>query len=211
MKLSRIPNGKHNSGTSLLEVLVSIVIVALGLLGLAGLQAKMQVADMEAYQRTQAILLVEDMASRILANKTQHCDYTDDCDAEMTLLGTSESPVQPSNCGTVSALPADTYRQRLDFCEWSNSLKGAAETMGGSSVGALIGARGCLQRTGVSLGGFQKQMIVTVVWQGASPTTAPHANVTCGLNAFNASCSSGDDRCRRVVSTTITVYNPLTL
>ena len=38
-------------GFTLIEVLVTLVIVALGLLGLAGMQVQLQRADMEAYQR----------------------------------------------------------------------------------------------------------------------------------------------------------------
>ncbi|MDP2786661.1 MAG: type IV pilus modification protein PilV [Pseudomonadota bacterium] len=208
MKPSRFPAKKYSLGTSLLEVLVSIVIVALGLLGLAGLQAKMQVADMDAYQRTQAILLLEDMASRALANKTNQSSYVPSpafSNTTITTLGTGDSQV--ADCTTLSS----PTRQQLDACEWSNSLKGAAETLGTSKVGALIEARGCLQRTGDVLAGQRKQMVITVVWQGATPTVAPPAAVTCGLNAYNASCPSGDDRCRRAVTTTITTYNPLTL
>ncbi len=210
MKQHRFTSRKYYLGSSLLEVLVSIVIVALGLLGLAGLQAKMQVADMEAYQRTQAILLVEDMANRILANKSRQCDYTDECGGGIQLLGTGESPVQPDECVEVAANPANTFRQRLDYCEWSNSLKGSAETISDENVGAMIGAKGCIKATGTLTGAEWSHVIVTVVWQGASPTKAPPANVTCGADAYNGSCPSGDDRCRRYVSTTIATFNPLT-
>ena len=47
-------------GVSLIEVLVTIVILAVGLLGLAGLQMRLQSSEVEAYQRTQASLLLED-------------------------------------------------------------------------------------------------------------------------------------------------------
>jgi type IV pilus assembly protein PilV len=55
----------RESGFTLLEVLVTAVIIAVGLLGLAGLQAKMAATQMEAYQRAHALVLVEDMAARI--------------------------------------------------------------------------------------------------------------------------------------------------
>ena len=51
---------KH-SGFSMLEVLVSIVIVAVGLLGMAGLSARSTTAEYEAYQRAQALILLSDM------------------------------------------------------------------------------------------------------------------------------------------------------
>ena len=52
-------------GTSLLEVLITMVLVAFGLLGIAAFQAKAQIGSIEAYQRAQAVLMLEDLQSRI--------------------------------------------------------------------------------------------------------------------------------------------------
>src|SRR4051812_34767512 len=61
-------------GFTMIEVLVSLFIVTLGLLGLAALQAKAQQAELESYQRAQALVLVQDMVDRINANrKTAGC------------------------------------------------------------------------------------------------------------------------------------------
>lgn len=206
-----VPQHPHSptrqTGTSLLEVLVSIVIVALGLLGLAGLQAKMQVADLEAYQRTQAIMLMEDMASRVTAyanGKQSTTDYFATALNTKITLGTGGS--QPSDCTTLIS----PTRPKMDDCEWENSLKGAAEVQGTNKLGAMIGARGCLQKIGTILAGNASQIVVTVAWQGMSPTVAPPAAETCGKDSYNANCPSGDDRCRRVVSTIVQTYNPLT-
>jgi type IV pilus assembly protein PilV len=48
-------------GTSLVEVLVTVIVLAFGLLGIAALQAKAQVGNLEAYQRAQAVVLLQDM------------------------------------------------------------------------------------------------------------------------------------------------------
>ena len=66
---------REQRGTSLVEVLVTIVILAFGLLGLAGLQSRLQISDMEAYQRAQALVLLEDYTSRITSNRGQAVDY----------------------------------------------------------------------------------------------------------------------------------------
>ena len=55
-------------GATMIEVLITIVILAFGLLGLVGLQAKVQLADFESYQRAQAVVLLSDMVDRINAN-----------------------------------------------------------------------------------------------------------------------------------------------
>ena len=58
-------------GFTMLEVLISLLLVVLGLLGLLGLQTQAQVAEFESYQRSQALVLVSDMAERI-ARARQH-------------------------------------------------------------------------------------------------------------------------------------------
>ena len=62
-------------GAALIEVLVSILIVSFGLLALAGLQTKMNSALLEAYQRAQALTVLEDMTQRIQANQNQSANY----------------------------------------------------------------------------------------------------------------------------------------
>ena len=53
----------------MIEVLVSLVVLLLGLLGLVGLQAKAGHAEMESYQRAQAIALLQDITDRMNANR----------------------------------------------------------------------------------------------------------------------------------------------
>ncbi|WP_232324480.1 type IV pilus modification PilV family protein, partial [Variovorax sp. WDL1] len=62
-------------GATLLEALVTLVIIAFGLLGLVGLQSRLQVSEMEAYQRSQALILLNDMANRIAINRRAAGSY----------------------------------------------------------------------------------------------------------------------------------------
>ena len=62
-------------GTSLIEVMVTVVILTFGLLGLAGLQSRLQLSEMEAYQRSQALILLDDMASRVTTNRNAASTY----------------------------------------------------------------------------------------------------------------------------------------
>ena len=62
-------------GTSLVEVLVTMVILAIGLLALAGLQARLHVLQIESYQRAQALILLQDMTSRIVNNRYDAASY----------------------------------------------------------------------------------------------------------------------------------------
>ncbi len=65
----------RESGTSLIEVLVAMVVLAIGLLGLVGLQARLNVLQMESYQRAQALMLLHDMATRIESNRNAAATY----------------------------------------------------------------------------------------------------------------------------------------
>jgi type IV pilus assembly protein PilV len=57
-------------GFTLLEVLVSVLVLSIGLLGLASLQVAGMQNNHSAYLRTQATLLAYDMADRMRANVT---------------------------------------------------------------------------------------------------------------------------------------------
>ena len=53
------------NGATLLEVLVTVIILAFGLLGLAGLQMQTRSVEMESYQRSQAMVILNDMVNRL--------------------------------------------------------------------------------------------------------------------------------------------------
>ena len=61
-------------GITLVEVLVTLVILAIGLLGLVGLQARVQILQIESYQRAQALMLLNDMTGRITNNRNNAAD-----------------------------------------------------------------------------------------------------------------------------------------
>ncbi len=168
----------------MLEVLVAIVVVAIGLLGLAGLQVKMQSADMEAYQRTQAVMLLQDMADRISVSRGNLDAY-----ASRTL----------GNGGTAPTCDGSSSRADQDLCEWHDALLGASETLSSGTVktGAMIGARGCTSSITTDATGY-RQITLSVAWQGQSASATPSA--ACGENAYTPS-----EAYRRVVSTFVTV------
>src|SRR5919202_6329509 len=76
------------SGFTLIEVLISLLILTFGLLGLAGLQGVAQRAEAESYQRAQALVLLQDMVDRINANRKVAGCYAFSPAAGTTLAGT---------------------------------------------------------------------------------------------------------------------------
>jgi type IV pilus assembly protein PilV len=181
-----------SAGLSLVEVLVTVVVLAFGLLGIAALQAKVQVGSIEAYQRAQAVVLMDDMRARIVGNAAHAADYVTE-----TPLGKDDT--QPDDCTTLALGSA------RDQCEWSQELKGAAEqTAAGAASGAMIDARGCVEQlqapdpsAGVCRPGVYR---VSVAWQGLHPTRA--SALACGANQYGA------DANRRAISVQLAIGLP---
>lgn len=59
---------QHQTGVSLLEVLIAVLVLSVGLLGIAGLQTANLRNTQSAHQRTVAVLLATSMGERIRAN-----------------------------------------------------------------------------------------------------------------------------------------------
>ena len=170
-------NPAKQLGLSMIEVLVTLVILMVGLLGLAGLQMQGLRSEMESYQRVQALILLQDMAGRINANRVNAATYV------ANDIGTGDA--QPADCTALAGQPRD-------ICEWSNALKGSGEATSGSApVGAMIGGRGCITQPAANT--YQ----ISVVWQGLGQTFAPAD--PCGATLY------GDETQRRVVSINVTM------
>ena len=180
-------------GTSLVEVMATLAILAFALLGIAGLQSKIGTAEMESYQRAQALVALSQMTERLSANSANAPAYV-----TAAPLGTGDA--EPANC-----VGAGLTGAALDLCEWSNALKGAAETSGTRSVGAMMSGRGCITQEqapvpalGTCTAGIYR---VLVVWQGTTPTAAHAAPaLACGTGLYGAS-----DAYRRLISATVSV------
>ena len=71
MKSSVSPSALKQRGFTLIEVMVAVVVLAVGLLGLAGLQATSLRFNDSAYQRSQATALAYDMVDRMRANRRE--------------------------------------------------------------------------------------------------------------------------------------------
>ena len=184
-------SSKLHAGFSLLEALITMVILAFGLLGLAGFQVKTQILQVEALQRAQAILLVEDMVNRVSANRANAASYVTN---PAQPAGFDDS--QPKSCGLSS--PPITGAA-LDVCEWSNVLKGATETktrgLTTDAVGAMTDARGCID---LIAGSVPPVYRVSVAWQGMSVQTAPL--IPCGAFRYGS-----NDGYRRAFALTVPI------
>lgn len=189
MKIGLTYPPARQNGTSLLEVLITLLVLAVGLLGLAAFQAKAQVGTIESYQRAQAVVLLDDMYARMRGNPGQAASYV------TAALGTGAAT---ADCSLAAAGSA------RDLCEWNVALQGAAELKGTNKVGAMQGARGCISQlqapdpsNGVCRPGVY---LVAVAWQGLHKTQAPA--LACGMDSY------GEESYRRAISVRVAVGLP---
>lgn len=177
-------------GALMIELLIALVLVLIGVLGLMQTQARLQESEVESYQRTQALILLNDMANRMEANRN---------DAPAYVTG------GPLGVGSDCTALSSTTIQEQDHVAWCRALQGAAESRSGTDVGAMVGGRGCIQET---VGPGVREYMLTVVWQGLVPLKAPPASVSCGADLYDdADRGCEDDRCRRYVTTIVRMAN----
>lgn len=134
---------KASAGFTLLEVLVALLVLSVGLLGLAALQTFSLKLNHQAYERTQATLLIDDIIDRMRANP------------EGVKLGAynsvSSSTTLPSynNCATTDCRTGTDFAN-YDIAMWKSAIQ--ANGMLAAGTGAIESPDGML-------------FTVTVTWQ----------------------------------------------
>ena len=91
-------------GASLIEVMVALLILAVGMLGFAGMQTRGIVTGRQAYLHSQAVFLAEDIVERIRANATQKLSYS----MLATDTGTNHN-CDANNCTAASMVAWDQF------------------------------------------------------------------------------------------------------
>jgi len=182
---------KNQTGMMLIEALVSLVIAAIALLGTVTLMAKSTRSEMESYQRVQALTLVQDMVSRINANRQVATCYSNGA----TGLSTTTAPLPVCATGAPTPTANQAATANADLAAWKNALLGSSEVSGTSKVGAMIGAVGCITQVDA----VNQIYRVSVAWQGLMPTATPV--LTCGQASIPGT------NLRRVISVQIQIAN----
>jgi type IV pilus assembly protein PilV len=186
---------RFQTGFTLIEVLVTFLLIATGLLGLAALQVTTINNAFEAQQRALVTALVDDMAERLRMNPVGvRSENYQSFDPQIPC---PTSGVTADGQATMSP----EVRAALDECQWAAMLKGLAVKTAEadtSGIGAPIGAMGCLDAQ--IRPGDETVVRVAVAWQGLTAQVAPFA--TCGTGQFTNTDSVAptvDEAFRRVV------------
>ena len=108
-------NKIFNQGFTLIEVLITLIVFSIGLLGLANLQGQSINSSYNAHLRTQATSLASSMIDRMRANRQQAMSTED----YITDFG--DAPPSSSNdCSASECSPNDIAK--LDLLEWKCNL-----------------------------------------------------------------------------------------
>lgn len=167
---------RGHAGFSLIEVAVSLLLISISTLGLAGLQISAKHLGHQASQRTEAIALAGELLERMRANRGVLSLYAvegvgDAAGARLDVPGT-DCRVTACSAQQLSA---------WDLWEWEGALNGVST---GGSGGGLDRAFACVSvRGGV--------VEVEVNWEGFRERPEPEAEPGCGAGAY------GEDGARR--------------
>lgn len=163
-------------GFTMIEVLITLLVFSVGLLGFASLQSRAQKAELEVYQRVYALSLIDYMADQIRSNPAAQGCY-----------GLGNIEVGTGFYGTYSCSAYGTAQTQAEVAAavntWSNLLKGSSEVAAGNNVGGLLNARGC-----IVFDAANQTYNLSVVWQGLVETIAP-TSTTCGNTSYGGSSS----------------------
>jgi type IV pilus assembly protein PilV len=106
---------KPQSGFTLIEVLITMVLLAVGLLGLAALQAKALQNNQNSYYRSQATQFAYDIADRIRANKVEAANVTSKYSMTVTDARAKSACTTTVGCSSIDMAENDFY-------EWSKEI-----------------------------------------------------------------------------------------
>ena len=147
MRLMRKQLGSTESGFSLIEAMVSLVVISVGMIGIAALYGQGLRAGGTALYRTQAVNLASDMADRIRANPLGDLAYN--------------APAANNSCdpgGGVNCTPAQMAAN--DLFVWQAQV-----------ANLLPGGQGTVRNAG----GTPPSYTITVQWQEVGFGTMTHA------------------------------------
>ena len=157
-------NPTGSEGSSIIEVLLSLLLISISTLGLAALQISAKQLGHQASQRTQAVNLAADLLERMRANRDALSGYAvaGIGMASGTAVGMPASDCRQYGCNA-------TERVAWDLWDWQGALNGASTVGPG---GGLARALACIQIEG-------RRVLVTISWHGTVRYRAPEIGIGC--------------------------------
>ncbi len=174
-------------GFSLIEVLIGMLILTIGILGMASMQITSKRLGYDALQRSIATNLTHDIVERMRSNRFVLGSYVS-TGSYISGLGGAQLTAPVDSCKATECLDAascaavrcaDAQIALQDIYEWEQALDGASEKVGASSVGGLVNPRACISND-------NGLIRVAIAWQGFQALGNPLTG-----NAFADGCGVG--------------------
>ena len=178
-----------SSGFSLLEVLISLVVLSIGLLGIAGLTATSKRTSYEALQRTTAVMLTRDIIERMRTNPDQLGAQNGTVD---------RTTITHNDCSSAGGACTPAQLAAYDLFEWQQGILGASEKAADTvtNTGGLVSPIGCIT---VATACTSCSVTVAIAWRGMTKLSDPTVD-TCGNACSNYDDTAGDNIFRRVIA-----------
>ena len=173
---------RRAAGFSMIEILVTLLVIAFGLLALAGFVIKSTTLTADTTQRARAAILLSDMSARMASNKSLVAAYANATTVHGAAIRDCSGFTTPA---TIAA---------RNMCEWNNLLVGSNDAQAGGNASQL-GYRGCIKKP-ISA---EPNYVITIAWGALTPGVPPAD--PCAQNAF------GDEGLRRVLRSEIRIAN----
>jgi len=187
-------NKNKQNGVGMIEVLITILITAVGLMGVAKMQTMALKSNHDAAQRSMAIYYAEDIVSRMRSLPVAICNIaTHKTELKCVNAGGIWSPVnyladyigevgggsissEPSpNCDSSSNVCTIPQKVAHDLWEWEQLLDGETEKSGVAQVGGLLNVDGCIDVT-------SNQIKVRIAWDALDSADNLATADACGNN-----------------------------
>lgn len=199
---------KVSRGFTLIEVLVTVVIVSVSLLGLVSLDGVSKLSSYEARQRSNAILAANDFVERLRLNKsawianklassstTYTSNITESSSISLPSCASSDGSITTSTCSTANIVQLDLYNLKLGLFPSTSSQQ------------MIQNAAACVYLSRPSSSSLFEATIV-ISWQDRQALTdAATTNVenssTSVSSLINNCGTSGDNRRQYLIKTVI--------
>ena len=192
---------RSHRGFTLIEVLVTFVVLAIGLLGIVSLQALSKTSQHQGIQRTRAVAIADGLLEKIRINPAGLTTYA----IGLNPLGGGSISTEPSpNCISASCTPTEMAAH--DLWEWERALDGTAVTVDGGTIATagLINPQACVTFTAAAGKTSTGLLQVLVQWSDLRETIdavqSGDVDVACG-----GAVAGGDPFRRKVTASTFVI------
>jgi type IV pilus assembly protein PilV len=157
---------KTQKGVSLIEVMVTLVLISVALLGSASLQVVSKRANSQALQRSAAAHFANDYLSKMRSNRPALATYVPVDNLGAASLGTAPA----KGCVGAGTNCTNADLAAFDQWQWEQELDGATELVAGAKTGGLLEPTACITGPAAGAAGVYE---IAIAWRGNTEHVNP--------------------------------------